>query len=229
MQNVNSKHMKKLLFLGLMFAMLSCTQSAKNEYTYWVNSYQVNCSGVGKMSCLLVQKADIAEVGEWQNFSSKIEGFEFEPGYLYKLKVKEEAVENPPADASSIKYTLVEVLEKTEDPKFKINNSWLIISINGEAVEVGTGRENAALEFSIPDMRMGGSNGCNRLMGSIQKFDDGIIEFGPIAGTMMMCPNMTIPEKLDATLPLIKLFELDGDQLILKDADENELIVAQLM
>jgi len=215
MQNVNSKHMKKLLFLGLMFAMLSCTQSAKNEYTYWVNSYQVTCGGVGKMSCLLVQKADIAEVGEWQNFSSKIEGFEFEPGYLYKLKVKEEAVENPPADASSIKYTLVEVLEKTEDPKFKINNSWLIISINGEAVEVGTGRENAALEFSIPDMR--------------KKFDDGIIEFGPIAGTMMMCPNMTIPEKLDATLPLIKLFELDGDQLILKDADENELIVAQLM
>ncbi len=221
--------MKKLIFLGLMIALISCSQSAKNEYTYWVNSYKVNCSGVGKMSCLLVQKADIAEFGEWQNFSSNIEGFDFEPGYLYKLKVKEEAVESPPADASSIKYTLVEVLEKQEDPKFAINTSWQIIAINGEAVEVTSGQDNAILEFNIPEMRLGGSNGCNRLMGAILKFDDGIIEFGPIAGTMMMCPDMTIPQKLNAAIPLVKIFELDDDQLILKDADENELIIAQKM
>ncbi|MGB8666505.1 MAG: DUF4377 domain-containing protein, partial [Serratia inhibens] len=36
----------------------------------------------------------------------------FEPGYRYRLKVKVTQAENVPADASSLRYTLVEQLEK---------------------------------------------------------------------------------------------------------------------
>nr|WP_317207113.1 DUF4377 domain-containing protein [Chryseobacterium arthrosphaerae] len=50
----------------------------------------------------------------WENFYSNIEGFTYEPGYEYVLKVKTEKIANPPADASSIKYTLVEQVSKTK-------------------------------------------------------------------------------------------------------------------
>ncbi len=50
---------------------------------------------------------------EYTLFYDQIEGFEYEEGYEYELRVKEETVENPPADASSRKWTLVEVVSKT--------------------------------------------------------------------------------------------------------------------
>ena len=45
---------------------------------------------------------------------NEIEGFKYEKGYTWLLKVKKEKIENPPADASNIKYTLVKVISKTK-------------------------------------------------------------------------------------------------------------------
>lgn len=49
---------------------------------------------------------------DWEYFYNEIEGFTFELGYLYKLLVSVETISNPPADASSLKYKLIRVLEK---------------------------------------------------------------------------------------------------------------------
>ncbi|MCO5234226.1 MAG: DUF4377 domain-containing protein [Chitinophagales bacterium] len=51
---------------------------------------------------------------EWENFYSQIEGFSYEKGYEYKLLIKEEKIENPPADGSNIRYILVKILSKNE-------------------------------------------------------------------------------------------------------------------
>ena len=50
---------------------------------------------------------------DYNLFYDQIEGFEFEPGYEYELLVLVEPVENPPADASTLKYSLVEEVSKT--------------------------------------------------------------------------------------------------------------------
>jgi len=66
--------------------------------------------------------------GEWQNFYDQIEGFEWEPGYTYELRVAVHQVENPPADASSLRYELIEVVDKVEtlvEPKE--SNSYITI------------------------------------------------------------------------------------------------------
>lgn len=56
--------------------------------------------------------------GNWGIFYNRIEGFEFEDGYEYVLKVRKDTVLNPPADASSLKYTLIqEVFKKKEENK----------------------------------------------------------------------------------------------------------------
>ena len=47
--------------------------------------------------------------------NQEIQGFRYEAGFEYVLKVNQSHVQNPPSDGSSIKYVLIEVLSKTKD------------------------------------------------------------------------------------------------------------------
>lgn len=81
-----------------------------NTYTLYVNSQEVDCVGVGPQKCLQIRRS---ESESWSFFYDTIEGFTFEPGFVYTLKVSEEEIENPPADASSKRIKLEEVISKT--------------------------------------------------------------------------------------------------------------------
>lgn len=66
------------------------------------------------MKCLQIQESETLDPEGWQLFYDRIEGFDYQPGYIYKLFIKKEKL-NPatvPADGSSIKYTLVKMVEK---------------------------------------------------------------------------------------------------------------------
>lgn len=212
---------KSLLILGLLFTLFSCTNTQENVYTYWVNSYKVNCEGVGDMNCLLVQKAEITEPGKWINFYSKIEGFEYEPGYIYKLKVREVPVENPPADASSIKYELVKVLEKKEDLDLNINDTWVVTVIEDNAIQTD---RMPTVEIQLASRTISGTDGCNRYTGSIISVGQGAIELGPLASTRMMCPDMEYADQFNQAMMKVKKYELENGYLILLDDKNNELM-----
>lgn len=51
---------------------------------------------------------------KWGYMYSDIEGFDYEPGFEYVLKVRTEKIANPPADSSSIRYALLEQISKTK-------------------------------------------------------------------------------------------------------------------
>lgn len=55
-----------------------------------------------------------APTEDFTNFYTNINGFDYEPGYEYVLKVNAEDIPNPPADGSSVKYTLVEQVSKSK-------------------------------------------------------------------------------------------------------------------
>lgn len=65
--------------------------------------------GVGPVTCLLVKYTPMEQ---WQYMYSRIEGFNYEPGYEYQLTVVRAERENPPQDASKYVYKLVKVLSK---------------------------------------------------------------------------------------------------------------------
>ncbi len=66
--------------------------------------------GKHPMICLRVMDEDFP--GEWRNLPmTAIEGFEYEIGHMYTLKVRRTILANPPADASSYTYKLIAVLE----------------------------------------------------------------------------------------------------------------------
>ena len=66
------------------------------------------CTGVAPMLCLQVRTQPGAA---WQLHYSDIEGFDWQSGTEYVIRVREEAVANPPADAPSKRWVLLEVLE----------------------------------------------------------------------------------------------------------------------
>lgn len=66
------------------------------------------CTGVAPMLCLQVRTQPGAP---WQLHYGDIEGFDWQSGTEYVIRVREEAVANPPADAPSRRWVLLEVLD----------------------------------------------------------------------------------------------------------------------
>ncbi len=102
--------MRTKVFLFLVTTLiLSCSQDA--ETIIYINNTQVDCVGVAPQKCMQIK---YHTTDDWQYFYDSIAGFEFTSGYYYKLKVAIQNIENPPADASSKKYILIDILETSE-------------------------------------------------------------------------------------------------------------------
>jgi len=86
------------------------TAPAGEIVTLYVGPVTADCVGVAPQQCLQV-RYDPAD--EYELFYSSINGFDFEPGYDYELLVQKTPIENPPADGSSIEWTLVEIVSQT--------------------------------------------------------------------------------------------------------------------
>ena len=78
--------------------------------TLFVGPNRVPCTGVAPQACYQVRQSPDAE---WTLFYDEIQGFEYEPGFEYELKVLKETRTNVPADASRFTWTLMEVVNKT--------------------------------------------------------------------------------------------------------------------
>ncbi|WP_430972509.1 META domain-containing protein [Sunxiuqinia rutila] len=213
--------MKRIFSLLLVAMMFSCS-TQKN--VYWVNSSKVDCMGVGPMSCMQVQKGNNLEESQWQNFYSTIDGFDYEPGYFYKLKVKEEHLskEEVPADASSIRYTLVKVLDKQVDRRALVNGKWLLARINGGPVNRSV--VLPTLEVDLENHRIFGSGGCNSYSGPIQELTQEAILLGNVASTRRACMNRNIEDTYLKALSQIKSYKAVQSELVFYGEDGAELL-----
>ena len=163
-----------------------------------------DCVGVAPQQCLNVRESEQAD---WTLRYDPIEGFEHEAGYDYRLMISETTLEDPPADASSIRWTLIEVLEKTpvttgETDGDPILRPWKLASF-GPAANLGDDATKVLVEgalASLPDDnpvtlglreegRVGGFDGCNRYFGDFRIENGHQITQGPKGATMMACPD----------------------------------------
>ncbi len=66
-------------------------------------------AGVARTTCLQVRETESAP---WELHYFGYEGFEHKPGVEYRLRVRGTPVANPPADASSIRLSLIEIIDQ---------------------------------------------------------------------------------------------------------------------
>ncbi|UPS92366.1 DUF4377 domain-containing protein [Bizionia sp. M204] len=100
--------LENILFGLIVLITFSCSHT--DATIMYIANEQVDCVGVSPQKCMQIK---FNSQDDWTFYYGQIEGFTFETGYYYKLSVSKETMANPPADASSIKYTLVEILEKS--------------------------------------------------------------------------------------------------------------------
>lgn len=217
-----------LILVSACASQKSGTQPADSGGTiFWVNSSKVDCVGVGPMKCLQIQQGEAIDEEQWKMFYSGIEGFEFEPGYRYKLRVKMDTLSRGqlPADISSIRYTLLEELKKTPDSRLRLHDIWALTHISGEEIKAPIdGMERPRLEIQVSAMQAMGTDGCNGFNGGIQTLTESALVFGPLASTMMMCRDMRVTDAFNRAMVLVRHYQLEGLELILMNEDSQEIL-----
>ncbi len=182
--------MKRLHFIIPILSLF--LSSCEKNQTLFIADHYVDCAGLVPQKCLLVKEND---TDDWILFKDTIEGFSYEEGYTYQLKVRITKVLHPQADASSLKYTLVEVISKVKSSKVPINlptsTEQTIKSMEGdwEVFEIA-GFENLTNKkptFSIKNGKINGNNGCNNFGGNFELMENNAIAIDNLFSTKMFC------------------------------------------
>lgn len=97
-----------------------------------VNSSTVDCYGEREGTCLLVQEGDMIGSEDWEYFYfyNNIEGFNYEPGFVYGLKVKKTEVQTGVVGGSTIRYELEKIVYKKAQETTVPENTTEISTVN---------------------------------------------------------------------------------------------------
>ncbi len=206
----------------MIISIMSCEPNL-NEQTMWINSAKADCVGVGPMQCFQIKNS---EEEPWSNFYQEIYGFDYEPGYIYKLKVSVTTLDTDklPADKSSKEYRLVEVLSKDIDPILSLNDIWALTEIEGADAKSFDSESLPILEINTRSMNILGSDGCNNYRGKIEVISENKISFGPIMGTKKACRNMDLSNSYTAALSEVRSYNKEGLKLLFFDENNKVLL-----
>lgn len=216
------KKIAPILLLSLLFA---CGAKDKNVHNYWINSYTVPCEAAPEVPCFQFQKEEAMLHGEWETMTSNIVGFDYEPGYLYDLQVRETKLASPAPDGSTIRYELVAIEAKEVDPLLAVNSIWVATTINGNDFSVARGNELPRVEVNIRANSIAGTDGCNFFNGQFEQLTDENLTLGPLAQTKKACLDMPYADAFMQALMSADSYSLSNDQAELSlYQGENEVL-----
>ena len=100
---------------------------------------------------------------------------------------------------------------------------WKLTALNGKPVSVAEQQREPSLVLQSENLRVTGSGGCNRQMGSYEVSGNDV-HFGQLAGTMMACPTgMDTEKEFLATLRQVSRWRIAGEHLEFYDASGKVL------
>lgn len=208
----------------LLLLALSCSSAQSEEIrTIFIADHLVDCTGVSKQKCMLIKENPDEE---WTYFYDRISGFDYEEGYTYEVRVKVEDVENPPADASSKKYTLAEVIAKTPAEEStqdgnELTGTWKVIQMDG----LESMKNFPTFIFNKEENRVSGYAGCNNYFASYE-VNGSELKFGNAGATRMMCQDMSVEDVFLKKLNEIAYFKMVKSELHLFDAKDKLIMLA---
>ncbi len=118
-----------------------------------------------------------------------------------------------------------------------LNGEWNIVEVDGEPVRVAAEQPLPFIGFDMSAKRIYGNSGCNRMMGTftVDSLKPGVLQFGPIAGTRMACPDMTMEQHVLGALGNVNSFKVltcdkeasAASKIALCGKDGKELVIIE--
>lgn len=116
----------------------------------------------------------------------------------------------------------------TKHPKIiyvrTINHTWQLAKINGKPAS-----ENIKLKVDAKAGKFAGNDGCNQIMGALEKVDDENLTFGLIASTRVACEDMESPRKYTKLLENVRSYKAEDDDLKLFDVNRSVVLEYKLL
>jgi heat shock protein HslJ len=173
------------------------------------------------MKCMQVRRSPDEP---YRNFYNQISGFEFERGYEYELLVEVTEVPNPPADGSSLRYALKEMVrkDKVTTSTYELEGTrWMLAGQMNAEGEMADALARVEAFATFADGRVAGNSSCNRFGGSYTVDGNGLSISDHMMSTMMACqePIMRQEQQFKANLAATASYAIDGDTLTLLNAD----------
>ena len=184
----------KIYYLLLIFIIVSCNNS--KEETLWVSGFKNNQNN---NPTLLIQKSDTLKNINFISLNKNIEGFNFEEGYLKKIKVKKQ----------EDKYILLKELEKKKDYRMNLLGKWKLKIKNDTIINSKT----PTLNILLNNMSINGIIYCNNYKGIIDLLSFNSIKFHKINNTKKMCDLMNSEQNYLDKLTSTETYLIKGNHL----------------
>lgn len=217
------------IFYTLLLVFMTQFSFAQQDIVLSIRENKVPCNnGVAKTDCYQVK---FGKDTTWQYFYNNIEGFNYQPGYKYKIIVtKQDKKGLVPADASSVSYTFKKLLsQKWVGKKQSKNESgfWgrkmVLTQMNGNTIAPS----KVFVTFDPKTKTIFGKSGCNSFRMSYKEDPSGVkIESKQGATTMMACDEQSmILERTFLNTLENKKFEITqaDNQVFLSDMATNKV------
>ena len=208
---------------------------SEGERLLWVDAAAVPCTGVGRQTCLRIMrdvgrgKGLLPTDQDWRLLYNGIKGFDFQPGVVSLLVVREQhrAAQDTPADASSINYELVRRVGAWGDSTMALHDIWALHQLAGKApYQPQEGRQHATLEINLTNASVNGNDGCNTLRGTITSVGAEELVMSRLLSTRMTCPEvMATADAFMQALNNTRRYRREGLKLHLLDERGEELMV----
>ncbi|MEO0595919.1 MAG: DUF4377 domain-containing protein, partial [Chloroflexota bacterium] len=192
-----------LLAVSLVSAQESTPEADDDTTLIYISPATQTCTGVGEQDCLVVRFEDENTLSF---FYDSIDGFTYQPDFAYRLRVRITEVENPPADASSLNYELVEVVHQF--PALIDDVQWELQSLNGEIVEDPT---RYTLLISESELFIGAD--CNRVQGDLERDP---FRITTTISTRVACPEDSLESTYVSALNDVSLMSVENGELLLQ-------------
>jgi len=103
----------------------------------------------------------------------------------------------------------------TEEEELLVGGKWRLIELRGEAVPEFEGERYPYLEVLLPEARVAGFAGCNRLMGGVALEPMMRLKFSPLATTMMACDQLEFEREFLSVFEQVDSYAMDPTEQIL--------------
>jgi heat shock protein HslJ len=184
----------KIYYLLLIFIIVSCNNS--KEEIFWVSGFKNNQNN---NSALLILRSDTLKNINFISLNKNIEGFNFEEGYLKKIKVKEQ----------EDKYILLKELEKKKDYRTNLVGKWKLKIENDTILNT----QKPTLNIMLNKMNFNGTNYCNNYRGNIDLVSFNSIKLHKINNTKKMCDLMNSEQNYLNKLTSTETYLIKGNHL----------------